>query len=123
MAASPKSTHARYDKLDSELIRDNGETKLVLDFTGARFPEGVETVPGIGPISRVRLADHDGDVRIVFDLLAPVDYSVEEVGLGKVLVTFSGLRGDLIGRVIVIDPGHGGRDPGAVGRARTWRAR
>ncbi len=107
-------THARYDKLDSELITDNGETKLVLDFTGARFPEGVETVPGIGPISRVRLADHDGDVRIVFDLLAPVDFSIDEMGLGKVRVTFSGLRGDLIGRVIVIDPGHGGRDSGAV---------
>ena len=41
------------------------------------------------------------------------DYSIEELPGGKVLVKFAGKRGDLAGRVIIIDPGHGGRDPGA----------
>lgn len=106
-------TQARYDELEIDPISERGEHKLVLDFKGARFPEGVKTVPGVGPVSRVRLADHDGDVRIVFDLLEKSDYSIEELPGGKVRVKFTGKRGDLAGRVIVIDPGHGGRDPGA----------
>ncbi len=105
---------ARYDRLQPSLDRTGGAVKLVLDFEGARFPEGTEIVSGIGSVSRARIADHDGAVRIVFDLLAEIDYVIEELPNRTVKVTFKGIRGDLDGRVIVIDPGHGGRDPGAV---------
>ncbi len=104
----------RYENLKDTLETIPGGGKLTLKFTGARFPENELALPGLGIVSRTRITDYQGYVDVVFDLLGKTDYSIEELPGHKIRVSFKGSPGDLTGRVIVIDPGHGGRDPGAM---------
>ena len=92
------------------------------------FPEAV------GVVQRVRAAERGaGDLRVVLDLAAGVQarsfFAGPSAEAGERLVVDLGerTRRDTVRRapsarreiVIAIDPGHGGRDPGAVGRDGT----
>lgn len=89
--------------------------RLVVDLHGAILKQDKLQVPeGKGIIKQVRMHQHPDKVRVVFDLtqyeshkaLSEKRTQKVEIGLGK---------NPLTGKVIVIDPGHGGMDPGAVG--------
>ncbi|MCC5856993.1 MAG: N-acetylmuramoyl-L-alanine amidase [Ectothiorhodospiraceae bacterium] len=108
--------------------------RVVLDFSGARMND--EDVPrGQGVLQRVRSSPRgDRDLRVVLDLEASVNvqsFLVSPSGNhGHRLVvdlrpqgsrdtpvrTASEARREL---VVAIDPGHGGRDPGAIGPSGT----
>jgi N-acetylmuramoyl-L-alanine amidase len=104
----------RYSELKEYFNPQPGSGTLTLEFLGAQFPAKDETVAGVGLISRARIIDTSGSVKVTIDLLGASEYSIEQLPGRKLRVNFSGSPGNLKGRVIVIDPGHGGRDPGAV---------
>lgn len=58
-------------------------------------------------------------VRVVFDLNNSPVYQVKTPSSSD-RITLEFLRGDLAGKIVVIDPGHGGFDPGAVGVRGTY---
>ncbi len=111
--------------------------RLFVDLTPARIGPGCPrcTPVGDGVIRQVRAAQHDRDtVRVVLDLEGPVMHRVFplEGPPRLVLDVFSRPAGspgrDVVAEIlrkdsrppsadlrIVIDPGHGGRDPGAIG--------
>lgn len=108
--------------------------RFVVDLSNARWglPQGEAGAgAGVGVVSRYRYAPREGGVRLVLDLAAPARLVrhelVRENGpvLAFDLVATAPLAAapapvEMPGRnpgrrVVVIDAGHGGRDPGAVG--------
>lgn len=116
----------------------SGPDRFVIDLSGARWAlpgrangEG----PGAGVVRRYRYADRpEGVARLVLDLAQPARLVREERGgrrtpdlrfdlaaQGAALPTAPSVQPyEIAGRnagrrTIVIDPGHGGHDPGAVG--------
>lgn len=112
-----------------------GPDRFVIDMAGGHWqmPQGASGEgPGASLVRRYRYAQHSGMARLVLDLEAPASLVRQELGGRR----SSGLAFDLapnapfvaaappretLGRqgrrrTVVIDPGHGGRDPGAVGR-------
>lgn len=113
--------------------------RLVIDIADARLGAGLAALPGgTGLVTRLRSGRRGPDqLRIVLDLATAVQpnsfVAAPKGSYGNRLVIDLTPRGgeapvrratparadarrDL---VIAIDPGHGGKDPGAVGRART----
>lgn len=112
--------------------------RIVLDLHGARIDSSRLRIPaGQGPIMKLRSANRDnGDARIVMDLAAsakarsfmvPPDGSHghrmvvdlearKRTGSAVATKSVAGQGRDL---VIAIDAGHGGKDPGAIGRRGT----
>lgn len=110
--------------------------RFVVDLAQTRIalPPGGEG-PGAGFVRRYRYAPQpNGAARVVFDLAAPATLARQEIaGRRDPELVFELSAGGAIPlqqasveippvapvsgrrRVIVIDPGHGGRDPGAVG--------
>jgi N-acetylmuramoyl-L-alanine amidase len=108
--------------------------RLYLDLpVGTRVARGVaRTLPGSGPIGAVRLgARDDGAPRLVVQLEQGATYRVGRTGAVVVLeivppadvaaapakAPATRPKRDFARPRIVIDPGHGGRDPGAQGYA------
>ncbi len=91
-------------------------TRLVMDFQNSILDTTEREIPvGDGVVERIRLAQHSPmTVRVVLDLnyytghLAAVD-SAEKKARVEVY------RSSVANKVIAIDPGHGGVDPGAIG--------
>lgn len=106
-----------------------GERRLYLDMEGSKLgPEVKETLVGdAGPLKRVRAAQYRPDaVRIVLDINGMESYKVFPLRnpFRLVIDLSSGEQRGLREKVpslpvpprVVIDPGHGGDDPGAVGK-------
>ncbi|MGD8977383.1 MAG: N-acetylmuramoyl-L-alanine amidase [Gammaproteobacteria bacterium] len=111
--------------------------RVVVDLHGTTIDAGNVGVPGpTGVVKRVRLANRDnGDARVVLDLAEPARprsfpvppdgnsghrlvIDLERLGAGRVVKSApEGERGRNI--VVALDAGHGGKDPGAVGRRGT----
>lgn len=115
-----------------------GPDRLVVDIKKGRLSEALSQMPqGTGAVRSIRSAIRaDGDLRVVLDLNADVRSRSFTTGpnsrYGDRLVIDLQRSGGLApvkrasekyrpGRdiVIAIDPGHGGHDPGAVGKGRT----
>lgn len=94
--------------------------RLVIDLMGVktRLTQDLINV-NKGDMKSVRMHQHPDKVRIVFDLgkyeghrvLSEKRTQAVEISLGY---------SSLVGSVIVIDPGHGGTDPGAIGAKGTF---
>ena len=111
--------------------------RVVVDLHGTTVDAGNVRVPGpTGVVKGVRLANRDnGDARVVLDLAEPARprsfpvppdgdsghrlvIDLERLGAGRVVKAApENGRGRNI--VVALDAGHGGKDPGAVGRRGT----
>lgn len=103
--------------------------RVYIDFAGATFRGTLEQALPEGPVAELRMAQQppqaEGPVaRLVLELREPgVAYSVSADGADLVIAIGPTLwalplgvhrsTGALKGKLIVIDPGHGGKDPGA----------
>jgi N-acetylmuramoyl-L-alanine amidase len=115
-----------------------GPDRLVVDLNNARLAKALTALPqGTGVVRSIRSAiQADGDLRVVLDLNTDVRSRSFTTGpnakYGDRLVIDLQRSGDVatVKRasetyrpdrdiVIAIDPGHGGKDPGAVGKRRT----
>jgi N-acetylmuramoyl-L-alanine amidase len=116
-----------------------GPDRLVVDLDDSRVSDALTDLPEpMGALARVRTGLRaNGGLRVVLDLSEPVRSRSFTAGPnekhGDRLVIDLHRQGNLkavrraseryhAGRdiVIAVDPGHGGRDPGAVGHARTF---
>lgn len=100
--------------------------RLVVDFPGVVYEDATETIPvGQGSVTQIRIGRPvPGTVRVVLDLTEHVDhrllskddgarYYLQLLPARPVAATSAAqLRR---GRTVMIDPGHGGSDPGAPG--------
>jgi N-acetylmuramoyl-L-alanine amidase len=114
-----------------------GPDRLVVDLDESRLSSSLKTLPSGGVISSIRTGlSADGKLRVVLDLNQAVrsrSFSAgpnDQYGDRLVIDLHQDTnlrevkRADeeyVAGRdvIIAVDPGHGGRDPGAVGRGRT----
>jgi N-acetylmuramoyl-L-alanine amidase len=94
--------------------------RIYLDFKDANTRRPVETIKiNKGMLRKIRIAQYNRNtVRFVIHLQRLKDYKVFVLNNPPRLVIDIGSdKGSLYGRrkVVVIDPGHGGHDPGAIG--------
>ncbi|MCS7253514.1 MAG: N-acetylmuramoyl-L-alanine amidase [Armatimonadota bacterium] len=93
--------------------------RIVIDFRGTELalPIGTQEIPKNEMVKEVRVGNPEVDgelvARVVFELFKPVRYRVIEKQAGGGLAVELGAS-SLSGVSIVIDPGHGGQDPGAI---------
>ena len=108
-------TTPEYQQMNEFTLTGNG-MRLVLDLLGTFLPGPERRVEGLGEVEAVRFGQFQPSVtRIVFDVRKVVAYEIEEhPDEHQIIVRL--LSGDLSGKLIAIDPGHGGEDPGAVVR-------
>jgi len=123
---------------DYNIFTLRGPDRLVVDLKSGRLSKSLQTMPkGVGSVRTIRSAVRaNGQLRVVLDLNEAVRSRTFRAGpnsqYGDRLVIDLQRSGSLQavkraseeykpGRdiVIAIDPGHGGHDPGAVGKART----
>ena len=90
--------------------------RIVMDFENSTLDTTERVIPvGDGVVERIRLAQHSPmTVRAVLDLNYYAGHStaVDPTGRGPKVEVF---KSPIAKTVIVIDPGHGGMDPGAIG--------
>ena len=97
--------------------------RLIIDLPGIAPPLPDTSALASGPITRVRSGVKGNGLRLVLDLQHDVKASLRAQPSGKVIVTLDGstaarAAGQRVSSarpaIIAIDPGHGGKDPGAV---------
>ena len=140
--ASPESTRVVLDLSGSaqhSLQVLKNPDRVVLDVAGARLGRGVRTaLGGAGAVKQVRMARQpSGELRIVLDLTRPIQAKSFLAAPNKrygyrLVIDFGSTSGVSICRsraehappdardlIIAIDAGHGGEDPGAIGKNGT----
>jgi N-acetylmuramoyl-L-alanine amidase len=138
---APDHTRVVIDTSDGpDFIVEKSKEKILIDFKEATFPQAIPSQailnkPGIKSISVLRLsqqiirveillADHvDTSVFKLKKFEEKPDRVVVDIELPEVELRETREREEVKtqrkDRIIVIDPGHGGEDPGAIGWART----
>ncbi len=125
--------------VDHRIFTVRAPDRLVVDLKAGRLGRTLTTMPsGVGTVRSIRSAvQKDGRLRVVLDLNAAVrsrSFTVQpnsQYGNRLVIdlhrtgpVTTVKRASDRYQRgrdiVVAIDPGHGGRDPGAIGRGNTY---
>ena len=114
-----------------------GPDRLVVDLQGGRLSSALRDLPaGVGSVKRIRTGSENGQLRVVLDLNEDVRSRSFTAGpnsqYGDRLVidlqhnssahaVKRASESYTPGRdiVIAVDPGHGGHDPGAIGKDRT----
>lgn len=123
---------------DHKIFTLRGPDRVVVDLKSGRLAKSLENMPrGVGSVREIRSAVRaNGQLRVVLDLNETVRSRTFTAGpnsqYGDRLVIDLQRSGNVQavkraseaykpGRdiVIAIDPGHGGHDPGAVGKGRT----
>jgi N-acetylmuramoyl-L-alanine amidase len=108
-------TAPAFDEINDFTLAGDG-MRIVLDLKGSVLQgHGERYVGGLGEINGIRLGQfEENTTRIVFDMRRVVAYKLEsDPAEGNIVIRI--LKGDLVGKTICIDPGHGGRDSGAPG--------
>ena len=127
-------------KIDYQSFFLHHPERLVLDLknTNVGFPFQDLTI-NEGGVNKIRFGNYDKDIfRVVFDLIYPVESKIfwvenESEKKYQLVIEFSSKNlkneenRELVAaptelrpkRVVVIDPGHGGEDPGAIGPGGT----
>lgn len=117
----------------------NGQHRFVLDFPGVLFPDKRENLPSpVSGLEGVRIVQNMPEpnpvVRLVCDLQGPMAVTTVPASECELLLEFPGRAvaggsvkgagntekpelGDVGGKTICLDAGHGGSDPGAMNRA------
>jgi len=105
--------------MKAQVFRLREPDRIVVDMPGfVEGPQSSEDV-AVGGIRKVRRGQNTiGVARIVFDLEKYIGHTWEPTlaGSGLEIVLAEKLSG-LFGRLILLDPGHGGKDGGAVGNS------
>jgi len=123
---------------DHKIFTLRGPERLVVDLKNGRLSNSLKQLPnGIGSIKAIRTGVRaNGQLRVVLDLSEAVRSKSFTAGpndrygdrlvidlqrQGSLHAVKRASEGYVRGRdiVIAVDPGHGGHDPGAVGRGRT----
>jgi N-acetylmuramoyl-L-alanine amidase len=139
--AGPDSTRVVLDLSGStqhnlQVLRN--PDRVVLDVAGARLAGGAHAVPaGVGAVKQVRMARQpSGELRVVLDLARPIQAKSflampnDRYGYRLVIDLGTGPSGETPVKVehapphardliIAVDAGHGGEDPGAIGKYGT----
>ena len=124
--------------VDHSIFTLRGPDRLVVDLKNGRLADSLQRLPaGVGAVRSIRSGVRaDGELRVVLDLNESVrsrSFTVDPnshyghrlvIDLhrsGNIQTVKRASEGYTPGRdiVIAIDPGHGGHDPGAIGKART----
>lgn len=97
-----------------------GPDRLYFDLKNARISKEIKSVISDGILKGIRAGQYSRDtVRVVLDLETVENFNVfffdDPV---RLVIDVNAKKSGLISakRVVVIDPGHGGHDPGAIGR-------
>lgn len=91
-------------------VVEKTETKVVLEFTDTAYYGGNLTVNSVA-VNDVQFENRNGNLYVTVNV--PFLYKVE-VNEVKTKTSITFYKTDYMGRVIVIDPGHGGYQPGTV---------
>ena len=124
--------------VDHNIFTLRGPDRIVIDLKNSRMSDALRALPaGSGSVATIRSGLRaNGQLRVVLDLAQPVRSRSFTTGpnerhgdrividlqrTGSLTPVKRASEGRVQGRdiVIAIDPGHGGHDPGAVGKART----
>jgi N-acetylmuramoyl-L-alanine amidase len=92
--------------------------RLYFDIRNSTIKEELKTTQpvGNGMLKSIRAGQFDPDtVRIVLDLGKVRDYKITDQDPEKIIIDVYGKTAFSLKKRIVIDPGHGGHDPGAIG--------
>ena len=114
------SDGALWIESNGELIEDLQYTKdpdrLVVRLKYAKLaPDVKEIAPAAAPVRNIRaIQESPSDVRIELDLDSFVGYQAD-FSSDRRIVTLRMKESPVKDRIIVLDPGHGGVDPGALG--------
>lgn len=142
MWTAPDNTRLVFDlsgPVEHSLFTLKNPNRIVIDVKGAELPGGLPALDlAKSDIERIRYARRNGkDLRVVLDLkqaVRPKSFLLKpnsEYGNRLVIDLFDAAskppapktEQDIAGRprdiVVAIDPGHGGEDPGAIGRHGT----
>ncbi len=138
--AEPESTRIVLDLSGSarhNLSVLTNPNRIVLDLAGARLASGSRAPPAAGVVRQVRMARRpSGELRLVFDLsrsmhaksfVAPPNnqygyrlvIDLANAASADTPVKAPHARPDARDLIIAIDAGHGGEDPGAIGKSGT----
>jgi N-acetylmuramoyl-L-alanine amidase len=107
------------DQIETFMLRQ--PERLVLDIPNANIAKQLSNINvNSGVLKSIRTAPkEDGSVRIVLDLERITGYSIDnESGANRLIMRLElpkNAGGKLSQKIIVIDPGHGGAQPGAIG--------
>jgi N-acetylmuramoyl-L-alanine amidase len=139
--AGPESTRVVLDlssTAEHQLFTLRDPERVVIDIAGGRLSRPAMAPAGQGVVKEIRTGAHeDGSLRVVLDLSERVQarsFLVEpnEAYGHRLVVDLAAARpetavradhapaGDSRDLVIAIDAGHGGEDPGAIGRSGTF---
>ncbi len=124
--------------VDHNIFTLRGPDRIVIDLKDSRMSAALESLPaGSGSVATIRSGVRsNGQLRVVLDLAQPVRSRsfttgpnerhgdrivIDLLRTGSLAPVKRASEARVRGRdiVIAIDPGHGGKDPGAVGKART----
>jgi N-acetylmuramoyl-L-alanine amidase len=107
------------DQIETSMLRQ--PDRLVVDIPNARLSKQFDDInTKSGVLEGLRIAEKDdGTVRMVLDLSRITGFSIDnDNGTNRLIMRLELPRnagGKLAQKIVVIDPGHGGAQPGAIG--------